>query len=123
MGSSRLFATSTALLGVRLAIVLLAAWGLLGCGGQDETIGQGDAELIFTNHGDASVRVTARWTGQDQRIVSERFWVYVVGKVTLKVPPRSSYDIEMRPDCPASTQATTEGPPLAQDKIIDARHP
>ena len=71
-------------LGLALGLLVLVVSALPGCGGQDVTMGRGDAELIFTNRGDGSVRVTARWTGENQRVVSERFWVYESGKVTLR---------------------------------------
>ncbi len=121
MGSSRLFATSIALLGVMLAFLLLVVWGLSGCGGQDVTIGEGDAELVFTNQGDVSVPITVRWTGENQRILTERFTVLTSGRVTLKLLPRLSYDIEMRPDCPDTSQAPTAESGLAQDQVIDLR--
>lgn len=121
MGSSRLSVSGIVVFALLLALLILMVWGLAGCASQDVTIGEGDAELAFINRGDTSVPITVRWTGRNEKVVTDRFTVYVAGKVTLKVPPRLSYDIEMRPNCPDTTQApAAEGSP-AQDEVIDAR--
>ena len=104
------------------AFLILVAWGLAGCAGQDVTIGEGEAELVFTNRGDTSVPMTVRWVAGNERVVNERFTVYVKGRVTLKVPDRLSYDIEMRPDCPDTSQAPAAEDSPVQDEVIDARH-
>ena len=122
MSFQRLTLSDRAVLGLALLFLVLAACSLSGCAGQDVTIGQGEADLVFTNHGDTSVPITVRWTGADQKVITERFTVYVLGKVTLKLPDRLSYDIVLRPDCPDTSQASAADGALVQDEVIDARH-
>ncbi len=102
--------------GICLLVVIMA---LAGCSGQDETIGQGDHELVFTNTGNTSVPITVRWAGAGDRIHRERFTVLVGGKVTLKTMPRLSYDIELDPECRSTASAAQ--PPTGQDEVIDLR--
>ena len=122
MSFQRLTLIDRAVLGLALFFMVLTAWGLVGCAGQDVTIGQGEADLVFTNHGDTSVPITVRWTGANQKVITERFTVYILGKVTLKLPDRLSYDIEMRPDCPETSQASAAETSSVQDEVIDVRH-
>ncbi len=122
MNFQRLTLSDRAVLGLALFFLVLAAWGLSGCAGQDVTIGEGEADLVFTNRGDTSVPITVRWTGADQKVVTERFTVYVLGKVTLRLPDRLSYDIVLRPDCPDTSQASAAETSSAQDEVIDARY-
>ena len=102
--------------GICLLVMIV---GLGGCSGQDETIGQGDHELVFTNTGNTSVPVAVRWAGAGDRIHRERFTVLVGGKVTLKTMPRLSYDIELDPECHSAASAAQA--PTGQDEVIDLR--
>ncbi len=121
MGCSRLLVNGTVRFALLLALLILLVGSLSGCGSQDVTIGEGTAELVFTNRGDTSVPVTVRWTGAKEKVATERFTVQVLGRVTLKLPPRFSYDIEMRPDCPSTSQVPAGESAPAQDEVIDAR--
>jgi len=99
-------------------LVLVVA-ALAGCGAQNETIGQGEHELAFTNEGNISVPITVRWTSWNGYIQMEQFTVHVAGRVALKTEPRLSYDIEMRPECNSGTSAAQV--PHVQDEVIDLR--
>ena len=58
--------------------------GLADCGAQNETIGQGEHELVFTNEGNISVPITVRWTSWNGYIEMEQSTVHVAGRVALK---------------------------------------
>jgi len=106
-------------LGICSFCLVLVVAALAGCGAQNETIGQGEHELVFTDEGNVSVPIIIRWTSWDGYIEMEEFTVYVGGKVTLKTEPRLSYDIQMRPECDSETSATEV--PHVQDEVIDLR--
>ncbi len=116
MSSKQRMASRSAALGV-CGICLFVM--IAGCSAQDETVGQGDHELVFSNAGNISVPVTVRWAGGDGRIYREYFTVLVGGKVTVKTIPRLSYDIELDPECHSSASAAQ--PPTGQDEVIDLR--
>jgi len=92
---------------------------LAGCGAQNETIGQGEHELVFTDEENVLVPITVRWTNWNGYIEMEQFTVHVGGKVALKTEPRLSYDIQMRPECDSEASATQV--PHVQNEVIDLR--
>jgi len=111
--------TSTQYKWALVVLVLLAGVG--GCSAQNETIGQGDASLVFTNSGDISSPLQVRWADARGRLVTERFTVLPTGRVTLRVPARLQYDIDLAPSCAAGA-VQTPGPAAArQVQVIDAR--
>ena len=103
--------------GAALAVGLILG---VGCGGsQEETIGTGDVSLVFTNQGDTASPMVVRWSTSDG-LATQRFTVYVGGKVTLKAPRRLNYDIEMSPTCAEAAQAPGGKSVAPQDETIDA---
>lgn len=87
---------------------------LMGCSSQDETIGQGPVALVFTNDGSGTQYVKVSWVGRNGDWASEDFYVYVQGRVELRLPERDKYYIRLTDSC-SSTAASTGA---SRDRVI-----
>ncbi|HEY3397369.1 MAG TPA: hypothetical protein VGM19_06855 [Armatimonadota bacterium] len=103
--------------GAALAAVVILALGLAGCGGQNDTVGEGKISLVFNNNGNTQLPMVVSWVDNAGQTQELDFTVLVGGRVTVKVPPRTTYKTAVNPDCGAGAAAVPGAKP--QDEVIE----